>query len=48
MEVQGESAEAAIESFVRAPVAEGLTQPFSNDRVFLDTVVKEASDPVDA
>ena len=48
MDVQGESAKAAIKSLVRMPVAEGLAQPYFNDRVFLDAGVKEASDPVNA
>ena len=48
VDVQGESAKAAIKSLVRMPVAEGLAQPYFNDRVFLDAGVKEASNPVDA
>ncbi len=48
VDVHGRSAKGGIEILVQALVVEGLTQLFSNDRVFLDPCVKEAVDPVDA
>ena len=46
-DAQGESAKAVLESLELAGSAEGLTQLFSNDSVFLDPGLKEATDPVD-
>ena len=48
VDLHGVSAKFGTESLVHALVVEGLTQLFSNDRVFLDPGLKEAIDPVDA
>ena len=48
VDLHGRSAKAGIEILVQALIIEGLTQLFSNDRVFFNPGVKEAIDPVDA
>jgi len=46
-DVQSENSNAFVESLVQAHIVEGLTQLFSNDRVFLDPELKEAIDLLD-
>ena len=48
VDLNGESAKAIIDSPEHAVVFEGHTQPFSNDRIFLDPGVKEAAELLDA
>ena len=48
VDVHRESSKAVIESLVITVVGEGLTQLFSNDRVFLEPGVKGTIDPGDA
>ena len=47
VDVQDENSKAVVESLVHAYVVEGLTQLFSNDKVFLDPKLKQAIDLLD-